>query len=61
MQLKNIVNVNKNKKIEHMGHKIVKSLELTKGFVNAKCRLRLDNETRCGSTFLRLEQIVRAD
>ena len=41
--------------------KRVKSVELTKVFANAKCRLRLENETRWGSTFLMLEQIVKAD
>jgi len=40
---------------------IRKSVELTKNFANAKCRQRLDNETRWGSTFLMLEQIVKAD
>ncbi len=38
-----------------------KSVELTKVFANAKCRQRLENETRWGSTFLMLEQIVKAD
>ncbi len=41
--------------------KIRKSVELTKVFANAKCRQRLENETRWGSTFLMLEQIVKAD
>ena len=40
--------------------KIRKSVELTKVFANAKCRQRLDNDTRWGSTFLMLEQIVKA-
>jgi hypothetical protein len=40
---------------------IRKSVQLTKIFANAKCRQRLDNETRWGSTFLMLEQIVKAD
>jgi hypothetical protein len=41
--------------------KIRKSVELTKVFGNSRCRLRLDNETRWGSSFLMLEQIVKAD
>jgi hypothetical protein len=41
--------------------KIRKSVELTKIFANAKCRQRLDNETRWGSTFLMLEQVVKAE
>ena len=41
--------------------KIRKSVELTKIFANAKCRQRLDNETRWGSTFLMLEQIIKAE
>ena len=41
--------------------KIRKSVELTKVFANSRCRLRLDNETRWGSSFLMLEQIVKAD
>ena len=41
--------------------KIKKSVELTKVFANAKCRQRLENETRWGSTFLMLEQIVKAE
>ncbi len=40
---------------------IRKSVELTKVFANAKCRQRLENDTRWGSTFLMLEQIVKAD
>ncbi len=38
-----------------------KTVELTKSFANAKCRQRLDNETRWDSTFLMLEQIVKAE
>ena len=41
--------------------KIRKSVELTKVFANAKCRQRLENETRWGSTFLMLEQIIKAE
>ena len=41
--------------------KIRKSVELTKVFANGKCRQRLDNETRWGSTFLMLEQIIKAE
>jgi hypothetical protein len=41
--------------------KIRKSVELTKIFANAKCRQRLDYETRWGSTFLMLEQIIKAE
>ncbi len=40
--------------------KIRKSVELTKFFANSRCRRRLDNETRWGSSFLKLEQIVKA-
>ena len=36
------------------------SVQLTKVFANAKCRQRLENETRWGSTFLMLEQIIKA-
>ena len=39
--------------------KIKISVELTKVFANAKCRQRLDNETRWGSTFLMLEQVIK--
>ena len=41
--------------------KIRKSVELSKVFASAKWRQRLDNDTRWGSTFLMLEQIVKAE
>ena len=34
---------------------------MTKIFANAKCRQRLDTEIRWGSTFLMLEQIIKAE
>ncbi len=37
--------------------KIRKSVELSKLFANAKCKQRLENETRWGSTYLMLEQM----
>jgi len=41
--------------------KIRKSVELTKIFANAKCRQRLDNETRWGSTFIAYLKLAHSE
>ena len=41
-------------------NKIKRSIELNKVFANAKYRLRLENITRWGSTFLMLERLKKA-
>ena len=41
-------------------NRIKQSIELNKVFANAKCRLRLENITRWGSTFLMLERLKKA-
>jgi len=40
--------------------RIKRTIELNKVFANAKCRLRLENSTRWGSTFLMLERLKKA-
>ena len=40
-------------------NKIKRSIELSKVFANAKCRLGLENSTRWVSTFLMLERLKR--
>jgi hypothetical protein len=41
-------------------NRIKRSIRLNDIFVNAKCRLRLENTTRWGSTFLMLERLKKA-
>ena len=48
------------KKLNSFINSIRKSVQLTKIFANEKCRLRLENLTRWGSTFLMLERIYKA-
>ena len=48
------------KKLNSFINSIRKSVQLTKIFANEKCRLRLENLTRWGSTFLMLERVQKA-
>jgi hypothetical protein len=48
------------KKLNKFITNIKHTVELTKMFANEKCRLRLDNVTRWGSTFLMLERLQKA-
>ena len=41
-------------------HRIKRTIRRNEIFVNAKCRLRLENSTRWGSTFLMLERLKKA-
>lgn len=41
-------------------NRIKRTIRLNEIFVNAKCRLRLENSTRWGSTFLMLERLKKA-
>jgi hypothetical protein len=42
-------------------NRVKRTIRLNEIFVNAKCRLRLENSTRWGSTFLMLERLKKAN